>query len=251
MNDAKLPLGLKIYFTVLASAVLASVVRAVATRTAEDFFFYVSIWAFIWFSYLLHLSFSLAKAFGRPPPTPSFRHFLRILIYTYALAILSYGVGVDVKDLYLWLSITRYEVLIVFFALGLGLMLFQLRRELRVVYGTSEVVVGLVVAAYRHSPDTSIWNLSEFLPFLTAGVYLVVRGFDNIQQGLTPSQLDPSIRWLMSKLKATDTGSEVPVPVRRIKKKADRVSIAVTMRSRRLLNNSLNRRAAINRMIAP
>ena len=50
-------------------------------------------------------------------------------------------------------------------------------------YGFTEVLVGATVAGYRVATNQGL-NTELYLVVLTAGIYLVVRGLDNVQQGL-------------------------------------------------------------------
>lgn len=80
---------------------------------------------------------------------------------------------------------------------GVGFTLFFVRRKLRSMYGTVEVMVGVLVALMQsldvvstgHPIDGRFW-----LALMTAGAYLVVRGLDNLEQGLTATPKDPVAR---------------------------------------------------------
>ena len=61
-------------------------------------------------------------------------------------------------------------------------LLFPFRLRYRCLYGVSEACVGLAVAANHAWPGAGI-GAEFYLTVLTAGVYLVVRGLDNIHQG--------------------------------------------------------------------
>lgn len=68
----------------------------------------------------------------------------------------------------------------------LGVSLFGFRKGARGLYGLTEVVAGVSIAAYRISTEnTDLLNASPeiYIALLTAGVYLVVRGLDNMEQG--------------------------------------------------------------------
>ena len=67
-----------------------------------------------------------------------------------------------------------------------GAMLFTFRLYARAMYGSTEAIVGLVIAGQRASVEVQ-WPIEDInfdLAVLTAGVYLVVRGLDNVHQGL-------------------------------------------------------------------
>src|ERR1700682_1350931 len=67
-----------------------------------------------------------------------------------------------------------------------GAVLFAFRLHARALYGFTEAIVGLLIAGQRAAVETRwpIEDLSFDLAVLTAGVYLVVRGLDNVHQGL-------------------------------------------------------------------
>lgn len=95
-------------------------------------------------------------------------------------------------------------VLVGFATLAIGSMFFFIRLRWRFVYGVSEACAGVVVASQRFYTDAIVGHLSSATPIvlaiLTAGVYLVVRGADNMHQGLTKEPLDPIgqklLKWL-------------------------------------------------------
>lgn len=77
-----------------------------------------------------------------------------------------------------------------------GFALFFFRLIFRVLYGVSEVAVGVGLAAHKiNSEFTGVSDLrfDLFLFLLTAAVYLIVRGLDNIHQGFTKEPKDKFI----------------------------------------------------------
>lgn len=95
--------------------------------------------------------------------------------------------------LYKWLQSPVFDkkvfgVLVTFLALIAGVILFYFRLKIRAVYGITEVIVGLLVSTLRASTDISSQTITDgnyYLAILTAGVYLVVRGLDNVHQGFS------------------------------------------------------------------
>lgn len=81
------------------------------------------------------------------------------------------------------------------FLIGLGLFWFRIRC--RATYGLTEVLVGVSVASFKYveasagSQSAAPADPNLLIALLTAGVYLVVRGLDNMQQGLTSASGDP------------------------------------------------------------
>ncbi len=67
-----------------------------------------------------------------------------------------------------------------------GALFYWLRTKWRVTYGLSEACLGVAIASHRAYDDQVNWafdNFSFYAAVITAGVYLVVRGFDNVSQG--------------------------------------------------------------------
>ncbi|MDO8385078.1 MAG: hypothetical protein Q7T13_01595 [Polaromonas sp.] len=74
-----------------------------------------------------------------------------------------------------------------------GSALFYFRLKARCMYGLSEALAGLSIASYKFveiGESRALTDPNFFMVVLTAGVYLVVRGFDNVQQGLTREPID-------------------------------------------------------------
>lgn len=109
-----------------------------------------------------------------------------------------YSIGAVVVDTYLYLAGPRSgrtgtAILTIILTLSLGIALFVFRLKRRALYGLTEVIVGVVVAVYRVSAaplGSSITNPDLYLAVLTAGIYLIVRGLDNIHQGLSTKPTD-------------------------------------------------------------
>ena len=86
------------------------------------------------------------------------------------------------------------------------------------MYGLSEVLVGVSVAVERTTATTasgaSPLDTSFYLAMLTASVYLVVRGLDNIHQGFTNEPIDPIaariVAWLAGP--STNQHEDTPTP---------------------------------------
>jgi hypothetical protein len=84
----------------------------------------------------------------------------------------------------------------------IGLLLFGFRSQFRCLYGISEVVAGLVVAQSQVlaiAPGIALLNSAVLLPLLTAAVYLVVRGLDNMKEGWTGVKPDMAVRFVKRK----------------------------------------------------
>jgi hypothetical protein len=79
--------------------------------------------------------------------------------------------------------------------------LFYFRLRLRSVYGVTEAMAGLAVAGQRAPTEFVLGDGTFYFAVLTAGVYLVVRGFDNIHQGLTKEPFDPLATWVVRRFR--------------------------------------------------
>jgi hypothetical protein len=111
-----------------------------------------------------------------------------------------YSIGVAFKDTYNWitaLTLSRDQRLAVvgLFILTVGSGLFLLRLRFRSLYGLTEVIAGVFVGTLKISPgaskpvpeiSTMISTLTTdaYVAVLTAGIYLVVRGLDNVHHGI-------------------------------------------------------------------
>lgn len=82
---------------------------------------------------------------------------------------------------------------IILIILFVGIIFFLFRLRFRSLYGLSEAITGLIIGWLKLSGQTSnaLPSMDLYFVLLTASVYLVVRGIDNIHQGLTKEPLDP------------------------------------------------------------
>ncbi|QGW82118.1 hypothetical protein [Variovorax paradoxus] len=96
--------------------------------------------------------------------------------------------------LVLWLSVPA--------TLLLGGTAFLFRLRLRCLYGISEVGAGLFVAWFqvRGGSSGNLLSGAFLLAFITAAVYLVVRGLDNVHQGWKAEPPDPFAALLKARL---------------------------------------------------
>lgn len=85
--------------------------------------------------------------------------------------------------------------------IGGGALLFAFRLYFRPYYGMTEVALGAILGFMKTSDEllkhNEQWSDPQVLAaFLSAGVYLVVRGLDNIHQGFTAAKPDRLTAWL-------------------------------------------------------
>lgn len=125
------------------------------------------------------------------------------------IGLLIYAAAAAISDLFKVLSLPEISHERTLFAGGLfaligGAVLFSFRLKYRAVYGLSEATVGVLIAAQKFSDQSeNDAGLSFFIAFLTAGIYLVVRGFDNMHQGLTKQPIDPLAIRVLNRIKAS------------------------------------------------
>lgn len=107
-----------------------------------------------------------------------------------------YALAVSIKDMYSWILTPTFSessniILVVILTMFFGVLFFYCRLKWRAIYGITELIFGLIIAANKTTEINSLeLNSSFYLTFLTASIYLVVRGLDNIHQGLTKEPID-------------------------------------------------------------
>lgn len=225
--------------------VAVSMGYAIFTRTPKDFITYSGMIAAVIFVLLCLMRVSLAREYGKElpdgfPMRPLY--FLNYLAIAVFQAPVVYCMAVALKDTYFWVLRTQHPVAILGLTLLAGYFLFQVRSKFRFVYGATEIGVGLLVATYRYPSATALLEPDVFLAYLTAGVYLVVRGFDNVKEGLGKNSVDRLVAWFRGKVPIWKDGLGVvsdadPIVYRRMRKKGERTTLLETMR-RRILNST-------------
>ena len=130
--------------------------------------------------------------------------FFAVLLIPVSVGI--YGAASALFDGFQWVALalsdrTRSTAFVVIVTGAVGLALFGIRVKWRVVYGLTEAVVGLLVAGHRvNANGVTSADMALVLAILTAGVYLVVRGLDNVHQGWK-SETDPIAKWFAKRQK--------------------------------------------------
>lgn len=115
----------------------------------------------------------------------------------------------DVVDWYLRYSFANPTIgqISMWFVLPIiGGAFYLFRKKAKVVYGMTEVAAGIYAATSRIFSDAMERNYSRgdvYLILLTAGVYLIVRGYGNIEEGLRagPEERDILFDGAMKRLK--------------------------------------------------
>jgi hypothetical protein len=131
-----------------------------------------------------------------------------VLLFTLAIVGYLFSVADVARATYGWLSdpsVNRSEasLVVAVLVMATGLVLFWFRLVARACYGAVEVLVGIYVAAsqvQQVAPGVPVTQTSVLLALLTAGVYLVVRGLDNIHQGCKADKPDRIALFFIRKL---------------------------------------------------
>lgn len=196
-------------------ASLGCVAYAIYTRSAANFFrlplMIASALAVITF-FLSLISSTQSK--GLRKAWSCFKAGMLAWIASAVFLTLAFGVGGLIFDAYefAWNNMTlsdRSSLFVGFCTLLVGTLFFWVRTIWRVTYGVSEALAGIAIASYRAHGQTDWWpgnDLNFYVILLTAGIYLVVRGFDNINQGRGQAR-DPVVRvvsWLKAQVYTDD-----------------------------------------------
>ena len=195
-----------------SSATLLAMGYAIATKPIEDF---VNIPFTIALILILPLSVA-AVSLRLANPEASADH--RLILYFIGATILYSTITFCTRELgadaFFWLENPDLKkpiaaVYISSFAALFGGLLFLVRLKLRFIYGASEAIVGLVVSTHKVVTEinqVAAINTNTTLAFLTAGIYLIVRGLDNMHQGLSKEPFDGLVLLLISRLPWTESG---------------------------------------------
>ena len=123
-----------------------------------------------------------------------------------------YFLGASMRDLVLWVpkgldmlsgpiewSSAPTVGIAVCIPLIIGGLLFCIRRNMRVLYGATETLMGIIVFMSSLSakrPGVKVTDPAFALAMLTASIYLVVRGLDNVDQGWQEKEKDLGVKLL-------------------------------------------------------
>ncbi|WP_454909268.1 hypothetical protein [Variovorax gossypii] len=128
-----------------------------------------------------------------------------------AMIVAAYFVSVQVAGrlTYEWLSDpatnkVQASWLVCLLAISIGFMLWWFRLKARCCYGAVEVFVGMCVAVFQTqavAPGVAVLDRNVLLALLTAAVYLIVRGLDNVHQGWKAERPDPVVNMIAKRLK--------------------------------------------------
>ncbi len=176
-----------------------AIIHTILTRSIDDVFRYTLYTAIPIALIVIIVGLTYIRKSGLTKSSAGNKVIILVLpVLIIFVALIYYSLGASIKDLFFWIqapSLSKNGTIIttLLITLALGFLLFYFRLRLRGVYGITEVLIGLAIAANRVAiENTREVPKSEFyLAILTASVYLVVRGIDNIHQGLTKDPFDP------------------------------------------------------------
>ena len=176
-------------------------VYGISARTLDDYITYSLIIAPFSFSILVLAVWSIrlknSYAHGRRSPAIAPKDMLIFsagnAIISVLMGVLCYSAAVAAVDFFNWIlhlnqidDRRRFAAISAAAILILGWLFFWMRQRIRFTYGLIEASVGAAFAAFRYSAENEIGlpvDTGFYFAMLTAGVYLVVRGLDNMQQG--------------------------------------------------------------------
>lgn len=198
-NILKLSSSAIFFFMILNIAV---VYYTAQNRTCHEFAFYSIFISGILVAVCICFIIFLYFKFGNS--VKEYKMLIQLLFLLIILGPIYYSLFVTLKSLALFLVSSKLIILLILLILALGFSFFILRLKLRIIYGFIEIIVGIFIAYDKLSKTNFILSLdSEFLiPLLTASIYLIVRGFDNIHQGINAENpKDPLINYFNLLLK--------------------------------------------------
>lgn len=207
--------GIGLVANPLLWAYLASISYAVYTRTPDDFvdslvpivtiqtiacqFWLTQKWAASYMRSVQEFSFRRAAlSFPGIKPKGFVALFIAIPIISSLTGLVFYGLGVTVKDSYLWLlSVASVKAINLSFGtiltIALSGLFYMARERTRFIFGVAEACVGLYLAVSKITEeviDPASWALGLYITIVAAGIFLIVRGIDDMRTGLKRESLD-------------------------------------------------------------
>lgn len=188
-----------VVFPLVAGAVLYAIFHRTAQEFLDESFPIAAFLAIISYGFFV-MRWSI---FGLPKVSIHF--FLLPVLYLPVVigvaTVVYYGIGVAFRDGYVWLQHQSppralYVMLVGILVVVIGYALFLFRLHARFFFGLTEALVGMLIAL-RNVPanaDPVFWSSDIFVVMLTAGVFLIVRGFDNMHTGLKSEPGDAILR---------------------------------------------------------
>lgn len=186
-----------VFFIVAAASVINTVITVHISRFA-DLSPYV-LWSFGFLA--ISSTSGMYDEDNRDGRTDSeiFRDFLGGLVFLAVIVpiiiTLIFSFYISLKDIYTWATLptfgryqTTFFVALISTLLAYSLFIFRLYK--RTIYGMTELLVGLLVSVHHALSINAIDKVDPtfFLAILTAGIYLMVRGFDNMYVGMSEKE---------------------------------------------------------------
>lgn len=192
--------------------VLAAVLYTILHRTAEEYFrqsFPIAVFiAIVGYGFFV-MRWSI---FGLPKV--SIHVFLLLVLYLPVVIVLCtvvyYSIWVVLSDSYIWLQHQSpprelYVKLTGILVLVVASVLFLFRLHARFFFGLTEALIGFLVALWKvpKNADPALWDLNILFVMLTASIFLIVRGLDNMHTGLKSEPGDT----ILKSIEASEYGS--------------------------------------------
>ncbi len=184
-----------IVFLIVAFAAVANTVITVPVSHFLDLLPYI-LWSFGFFAVSSASGMYDDDNRGNQTDSEIFHDFLVGLVFLAVIIpiviILIFSFYISLKDAYIWVTspiFGRYQTifLVALISTLIAYSLFIFRLYKRTIYGMTEIIVGLFVSVRHGLSINTIDNADPtfFLAILTAGIYLMVREFDNMHVGIT------------------------------------------------------------------
>lgn len=206
----------------LGLCILGAVIYTVITRSQADFWRYSFIVGGVVGIFLTFGALAIwYETRAKLSPTEILGGLLVIPVLAIVGGAMYYSLAAALKAVFFWArdpsSVSWKMAFAGFLVLAFGSMLFYFRLRLRSVYGATEALVGIFIGMQRllgSSTNPTGLNLDLFLPLLTASVYLVVRGFDNVHKGIVTEPYDPigTVVWAWIQARSPEPASKLPAP---------------------------------------
>ncbi|MGB4065559.1 MAG: hypothetical protein WBK19_17180 [Azonexus sp.] len=187
----------RVYAVLLLVICSVCVIHTIITRTPSDFLsilkYVVPVTIFLFFS-----NYSVDEKIGSdgevtryyPSAREAFEGAIIGSVFLIPIGVVILSVYSSAVDTVAWMqspNLDDYVVKVISAVAVLiaGHVLFLFRQKYRPIYGATELLVGVAIAMNNGHEllKNGEFDLTMVFAFITAGVYLVVRGLDNIHEG--------------------------------------------------------------------
>lgn len=184
---------------------IAPVIYTINTRNIDDYLYPWIVISVIFVILITIISYQMPETNNPNDDWSQIGSIFKGIIISPIAGILYYSLLVVLYDVLLFVykrSIENPTIIVpATAAMILGILLFKFRAKQRILYGITEIIAGLTVATSRvHSEFSSDhpYNMELYIAVLTAGIYLVVRGLDNIDVGIKDKSNIKILKWLFT-----------------------------------------------------